>query len=337
MRRSWARAVGVLLALLILGTMTIPAQEKESKYPHVNLATTYEFDPKWPEKPGELPWAAMSSIAVDGNDHIYLLTRTSAPVQVYDTKGKILRSWGKGMQTPHQLRIDPAGNIWITDAGTHVVEKYTADGTLLQTIGTKGKAGRDQSHFNKPTDIAFTSKGDMYVSDGYGNARVVHFDKDGKYLGEWGEAGQGPGQFSIPHSIAVDSEGRVYVADRNNVRIQVFDGQGKFLAQWRNLLVPWTFAMLKGDQLWVCGSSPMQWRKEDSSLGCPPKDQVFMRFDTTGKLQQLFTLPKGIDGLERPGEVNWVHAMAFDSHGNLYLGDIIGKRAQKFALRLPAK
>jgi hypothetical protein len=86
-----------------------------------------------------------------------------------------------------------------------------------------------------------------------------------------------------------------------------------------------------------CGSSPMQWRKEDSALGCPPKDQVFMRFDTTGKLHQLFTLPKGIDGLERPGEVNWVHGIAFDSKGNLYLGDIIGKRAQKFVLRLPQK
>ena len=81
----------------------------------------------------------------------------------------------------------------------------------------------------------------------------------------------------------------------------------------------------------------MTWRKEDKALGCPPKDQVFMRFDTTGKLQQLFTLPKGIDGLERPGEVNWVHALAFDSHGNLYVGDIIGKRAQKFVLRLPVK
>jgi DNA-binding beta-propeller fold protein YncE len=327
--------LGVLLAILAARTAIAPAQEP--KYPHVNLATTYELDPKWPNKPADVPWAAMSSIAVDAKDNVYLLTRTSAPVQVYDATGKFVRSWGEGMKTPHQLRIDQAGNIWVADAGTHVVEKYTADGKLLLTIGTKGKAGRDQTHLNMPTDSAVAASGDLYISDGYGNARVVRFDKDGKYLGEWGELGAGPGQFSIPHSIALDSKGHVFVADRNNVRIQVFDPQGRFLAQWRDLLVPWTFSVTRDDQLWVCGSSPMQWRKEDSSLGCPPKDQVFMRFDTSGKLQQVFTLPKGLDGLERPGEVNWVHALAFDSKGNMYVGDIIGKRAQKFVLRLPAK
>src|SRR5207237_700768 len=155
-----------------------------------------------------------------------------------------------------------------------------------------------------------------------GNARVVVFDKEGKYQFEWGELGHGPGQFSIAHSIATDSKGHVYVADRNNARVQVFDGKGKFLAQWRDLLVPWTFHMTKDDELWVCGSSPMRWRKEDSNLGVPPKDQVCMRFDTTGRLLQLFAIPKGLDGLERPGEVNWVHGIAFDSQGNLYLGDI---------------
>jgi sugar lactone lactonase YvrE len=326
-----------VVCVLLLAAMTVPAQEKEPKYPHVNVAVSYEFDPRWPAKPADMPWAAMSSIAVDRDDNVYLLTRTSAPVQVYDKHGKFLRSWGKGMETPHQLRIDNAGNIWVADVGTHVVEKYTPEGKLLMTIGTKGKAGRDQTHLNMPTDVAIGAFYDVYISDGYGNARVVHYDPEGKYLNEWGEPGQGPGQFSIPHSIALDAQGRIYVADRNNVRIQVFDGKGKFLAQWRDLLVPWTFSMLKGDQLWVCGSSPMQWRKQDTALGCPPKDQVFMRFDTSGTLQQLFTLPKGIDGLERPGEVNWVHGMAFDSQGNMYLGDIIGRRAQRFVLRLPAK
>jgi hypothetical protein len=330
-------SAALLLPALLGGSVFLVAGEKEPKYPHVNLATTWEVDPKWPQKPAELNWAAVSSLAVDAKDNIYVLTRTNAPVQVYDKSGKFLRSWGKGMVTPHQLRFDDAGNIWVADVDTHVVEKYSTDGKVLMTIGTKGKAGRDQTHLNMPTDVAFTANGDVYISDGYGNARVVRFDKSGKYLGEWGEPGQGPGQFSIVHSIAIDSKGIVYVADRNNVRIQVFDGNGKFLAQWRDLVTPWTFTMTKKDELWVCGSSPMQWRKEDGALGCPPKDQVFMRFDTSGKLLQLFTLPKGIDGLERPGEVNWVHGMAFDSAGNMYLGDIIGKRAQKFVLRLPAK
>ena len=93
--------------------------------------------------------------------------------------------------------------------------------------------------------------------------------------------------------------------------------------------------MTKNDEIWVCGSSPMQWRKEDEVLGCPPKDQVFMKFNTDGKMLQLFTLPKGADKMEKPGDVNWVHAIAFDSKGNMYLGDILGKRAQKFVVKRP--
>jgi len=186
-----------------------------------------------------------------------------------------------------------------------------------------------------PTDVAVTPAGDIFVSDGYGNARVVHFDPAGKFVKAWGRLGSRPGEFSIPHSIAVDSRGRLHVADRNNVRIQVFDQQGKLLDVWSNIVVPWGLAMLPNDEMWVCGSSPMQWRPEDSALGCPPKDQVLMRLNTQGKVLQLWTVPKGIDGLERPGELNWVHAIAVDSRGNLYAGDIIGKRAQKFTRVAP--
>jgi hypothetical protein len=231
--------------------------------------------------------------------------------------------------------FDSAGNVWIADIGNHVVEKYTPEGKLLLTLGTKGQAGRDRQHLNQPTDMAFGPAGDVYVSDGYGNSRVVHYDQRGNYVSEWGEFGHAPGQFSTPHAIATDAKGRVYVADRNNVRIQVFDGRGKFIEEWRDLMVPWGFCVTKDDALWVCGSSPMQWRKNDEALGCPPKDQVVMKFNTAGKLLRLITFPKGLDGMERPGELNWVHAIAIDSRGNLYAGDIIGKRAQKFVPRAP--
>ncbi len=324
------------LALGALGALRWSAWAGEPKAPRVNLARTWVVDPKWPAKPADFRWGHVPGIAVDtSRDHVYVFTRSEPPVQVYDAHGKFLRSWGKGIQNPHHIKVDHEGNVWITDIGNHVVEKYTPEGKLLLTVGTKGKAGRDRKHFNKPTDVAVTRQGDFYVSDGYGNARVVHFNGDGEYLGEWGELGYRPGQFSTPHAVAVDSKGRVYVADRNNVRVQVFDRSGKFQAEWRDLIVPWGFCMMPDDHLWVCGSSPMQWRKEDQALGCPPKDQVFMKFTPEGRLVQLFTLPKGLDGLERPGEVNWVHAIALDSRGNLYLGDIIGRRAQKFVLREP--
>jgi DNA-binding beta-propeller fold protein YncE len=256
-------------------------------------------------------------------------------VQVYDADGRFLRAWGKDtIKSAHHIKIDHEGNVWIADIGQHVVQKYTPEGKLLLTLGTKDHAGTDSTHLNMPTDMAITPQGDVFVSDGYGNARVVHFDKQGKFVKAWGKLGSKPGEFSIPHAIAY-CKGRLYVADRNNVRVQVFDPSGKLLDVWQNVITPWGLCVTKDDEIWVCGSSPMQWRKEDAALGCPPKDQVFMKFNADGKLLQLWTVPKGADGLERPGELNWVHAIAVDSRGNLYAGDIKGKRAQKFVRQEP--
>jgi sugar lactone lactonase YvrE len=334
--RRWVAVLALAAALPAAGILLAgPSQQKEPKYPHINLARTWVVDPRWPDKPERFTWGHVPGIAVDAKDRVYVFTRATPPVQVYSADGKYLRGWGEQIKNPHHIKIDPEGNVWITDIGNHVVEKYTPEGKLLLTLGTRGKASRDRAHFNQPTDVAVTRAGDIFVSDGYGNARIVHFDRDGKYVHEWGELGVKPGQFSIPHAIAVDSRGRLYVADRNNVRIQVFDQKGKLLDEWKNLIVPWGFTVTRNDEIWVCGSSPMQWSKDTSTLGVPPKDQIFMRFNGDGKLLELFTLPKGIDGLERPGEVNWVHAIATDSRGNLYLGDIKGRRAQKFVLREP--
>jgi sugar lactone lactonase YvrE len=330
MRRQLA-----LLAALALAPCAAAQDDKDPKYPHVNLATVWEVDAKWPQKPADMLWGHVPGIAVDKDDNVYVFTRTDAPVQVYDPSGKLIRTWGKGIKSAHHIKIDHEGFVWIADVGNHVVEKYTTDGKLLMTIGQKGTAGRDTKHLNRPCDMAIGPDGNVYIADGYGNARVIVFDKTGKFVREWGELGHAPGQFSIVHAIAMDSKGRLYVADRNNVRVQIFDTGGKFLTEWKNLLVPWGFCVTRNDEIWVCGSSPMHWRQTDGALGCPPKDQVFMKFSPAGKLLHLFTLPKGLDGLERPGEVNWVHCIALDSRGNMYLGDIIGRRAQKFVLKTP--
>jgi sugar lactone lactonase YvrE len=336
--QRWSCVVLGALWLFALATAPLVPAAQPPKYPRVNVAVGYELDAKWPQRPASANWGAVPGIAVDAKDNVYVFTREQPPVQVYDAGGKYLRGWGeKSIKNAHHIRIDGQGNVWIADIGNHVVEKYTPEGKLLMTLGTKGQEGRDQAHFNMPTDMAVMPGGDIYVSDGYGNARIVHFDKAGKLLREWGELGPRPGMFSIPHAIVADSKGRLYVADRNNARIQVFDGSGKFLAEWRDLIVPWGLWMTKNDELWVCGSSPMRWRPKDTNLGVPPNDQILMRFNTDGKLLQLVAIPKGADGLERPGEVNWVHCIAVDSLGNLYLGDIKGKRAQKWLLQPPDK
>jgi DNA-binding beta-propeller fold protein YncE len=303
-------------------------------FPRANPSAWYQVDPAWPQRPKEIVWGAMSGVAVDAEDNVWVLARTSPPVQVYRPDGRFVRAWGEGLLgSPHQIKLDRQGNVWLADSGRNVIVQCTAEGRVLRTLGTKGEAGCDERHFDKPTDMAVTPGGEVFVADGYGNARVVHFDKDGKFVKAWGRLGTKPGELSLPHGIALDSQGRLYVADRNNARIQVFAQDGKLLDQWRNVLVPCALWMTKGDQLWACGSSPMAWRPDDNVLGYPPKDQIFMKFDTSGKLLQLWSVPKGEDGQERPGELNWVHGLAVDSKGNIYAVDVYGKRAQKFVLQ----
>lgn len=325
----------VFLALVLfaaLCTLTATGRSGDAPtYPRVDAAVGYKVDPNWPQTPKGSTREAVTGLAIDKNDHVFVFTRSLPPVQVYEAAtGKLVRAWGEEhFKSTHQLRLDAEGNVWAADIGHHQVMQFTPTGRLLRALGTKGVAGKDEKHFNMPTDVAVTPEGDVYVADGYGNARIVHFDKKGKYVKEWGTLGSKPGEFSIPHAI-VYAKGKLYVADRNNSRIQVFDPSGKLLDVWGNLMIPWGLSVTEKGELWACGSSPMRWRPTDKGLGCPPKDQVLMRYTLEGKLQQLWTVPKGVDGKEVPGDLNWVHCIATDSKGNLYAGDIYGKRAQKF-------
>jgi hypothetical protein len=343
-RRAWPVLLGLSVLLQLLDIdRPIRAQAPEGvpdlkrpvrpSYPRINLAAGYEVDPSWPDRPKNLVWGALAGIAIGPSEHVWTFSRGTVPVQVFDSNGKLVRTWGQGQfQEPHQVRIDARGNIWLVDSGLHVVRKFTTEGKPLLTLGAKGQPGEDSTHFNRPTDVAVTTRGDVFVADGYGNNRIVHFDERGRFVKTWGALGVGQGMFSIPHSIAVDSTGRLYVADRNNARVQVFNQSGRFLAEWRDLMVPWHIVVTERDEIHVCGSSPMRWPKlaiPGLIVGIPPKDQLVMVFTPDGRVKRLWTFPKG----QRLGELDWVHAMAVDRRGNLYLGDIQGKRAQKF-LRL---
>lgn len=330
-----------LSTLTVYSTSSHAAERDKGKspdYPRINVAAWYEVDSAWPQKPAEFTWQAVPSVAVDKHDHVYVFTRATPPVQVYTRDGKLVRSWGEDtIKMAHHLKIGDDGNIWVADIGLHVIRKYSPEGKILLTIGTPGVSGDDETHLDKPTDMAIAENGDVFVSDGYGNNRIVHYDADGKFVKTWGSLGTGPDQFSLPHAIAIDSAGRLYVADRNNARVMIYDQQGTLLDSWENVIVPWGFWITAEDHIWVCGASPMPWTHHPdypgASVSCPPKDQVLMKFNPHGKLLQLWTIPKGEDGKERPGEVNWVHGMAVDSQGDIYVGDIIGKRAQKLVLQ----
>lgn len=298
------------------------------------ITSNYAVDPAWPQKPQDFTWAQMPGIAVDVQDQVYIFTRSNPAIQVYKTDGKFLRSWDmEDASGAHFIRVGPEGNIWTTDIKGHVIRKYTPEGKLLLTVGELGRAGTDEMHFDKPTDIAVLATGDIFVSDGYGNRRIIHFDKTGKYVNQWGEAGSKPGQFALPHSIVADSKGRLYVADRENARIQVFDTKGKLLDVWPDLITPWGLYVTKNDEIWVSGSSPVRKDVADEAgewVVTPPPDQVVMKLSPKGKILLLIPLSKTTVAPGKPGELDWVHGIATDSQDNLYLGDIQGRRAQKF-------
>jgi len=293
-----------------------------------------QVDTSWPEKPERYEWAQMPGITLDAEDQVYIFTRSSPAVQVYKTDGKFVRAWDSGDPNgAHFIRIGPEGNVWAANYMEHVIRKHSPDGKVLLTLGQVGVAGNDRGHFNKPTDMAVLPSGDIFVTDGYGNRRVVHFDADGRYVKEWGEEGNKPGQFALPHSIVVDSKRRLYVADRENARIQVFDATGKLLDVWENIVTPWGLWLTKDQELWVCGASCIKKEGTDEHIVLPPPDQVLMKLNLKGEVLRRIPLSKTAVPPGKPGELDWVHGIAVDSKGNFYLGDIQGKRAQRFSLR----
>jgi DNA-binding beta-propeller fold protein YncE len=273
----------------------------------------------------------MPGVAIDARDRIYIFNRHAPAVQVYEADGTFLRAWSpEDANGAHGIRAGPDQTVWTTDIKSHVVRKYDAQGKLLLTLGELGQAGNDERHFDRPTDVAVLPNGEVYVTDGYGNRRVIHFDATGKYLSQWGAAGTGPGQFALPHAIVADSRHRLYVADRENARIQVFDPSGKLLDVWANLVAPWGLHLTRDDELWVCGSSAVAKDKPGEWAVLPPPDQVVMKLNLKGEVLLRAPLRKTAAPPGQAGEVDWVHGIAVDAKGNLYLGDIQGHRVQKF-------
>ena len=148
--------------------------------------------------------------------------------------------------------------------------------------------------------MAMSPEDEIFFIDGYGDRRVVHFDKQGRYVKSWGSYGTEPGQFVLPHAIALDSAGLLYVADRNSGRIQIFDQQGKFLDQWENIIMPWGLSINAADEIWVCGSSPHWWRRNGAYKEY--KDQVFMRFSTDGRVRRVYSIPLGENDDPKPAD-----------------------------------
>jgi hypothetical protein len=164
------------------------------------VVVEYDVVPEWPKRPEHVSGKGwVSGIAVDAQDQVWFFRKGPDPVQVYTAEGEFVRTWGRDLfVNPHQMRIDHEGNVWVADFGLHVVQKYSPNGKELLTIGIRGEKGEDDRHFNMPTDMVVTRSGDIFVTDGYGNRRIVHFKADGTFVKTFGAAGPEPGKSSCP-------------------------------------------------------------------------------------------------------------------------------------------
>ncbi len=214
----------------------------------------FRYQPRtaWEQLPDGWSFVEVAAVAVDSRGTVVVFNRGEHPVILLNPDGSFQGAWGHGLfQRAHGLCIAPDDTAYFIDDLDHTVKQFTLDGKPLLKLGTSGSpSGTGATSmdyrsirtagapFHYPTDLAIAPDGDLYVADGYGNSRVHRFSPDGRLIQSWGEPGSGPGQFKVPHGIAVDAAGRVFVADRENCRVQIFSGNGEYLAEWTNLARP---------------------------------------------------------------------------------------------------
>ncbi len=283
-------------------------------------AHRYEVVEGWPTLPAEVRLGEVAGVAVDDRDRVYLFNRGPHPMVVVDRDGRFLQSWGHDLfRRPHGVHVAADGAIYCTDEGTHTVAKCTLDGRLLLRLGIPDRPAPAMSGrpFHRCTHTALAPDGAIYVTDGYGNAAVHKFAADGRYLFSWGQPGCDLGEFNLPHNVLCDPEGWVYVADRENHRIQIFDGDGHYETQWNNLHRPSALCALPGS---CCSCAVgeigpyLPVNRDTPNLG--PRISFLVDGTRTGKLDSQGGPGNG------PGQFASPHGLAVDSLGDLYVGEV---------------
>ena len=256
----------------------------------------------WGKGPEGRELGVVSGLAVDSQDRVYVVDRQPNPaIVIFDRDGRFLSAWGEEIfPLPHAIWIDANDRLYIADCEDHTVRICTADGEVLQTLGTPGQAGAPGLPFNQPTRAAVAPSGEIYVSDGYGQHQVHRFSADGTLLQTWGEKGSESGQFTLPHSVFVSQDGRVWVPDREpNNRIQIFDAEGTFLEEWPGRLFPCDLYVDQDGAVYVA---------ENGGVSV---------FNQEGRLLSCWTATGGPDDVNHGAHAIWV-----DRHGDIYVGEV---------------
>lgn len=246
---SWkTQAQTALYTIILVVASGCAGEETPEGGETASASESYRGVADWPNLPPEVEFGDMSGVDVDSHGHVLVVHRGDRGFSSADDQGRIpepvvvtleansgnvVQAWGENtFGVPHGLTIDHEDNVWITDVALHQIFKFSHDGELLLTVGQAGVPGWDETHFNRPTQVAVLPDGSFYVGDGYVNSRIAKFDAEGEFEFEWGEPGTGPGQFDNPHGVVIGLDGNVIVSDRENSRLQLFTPDGTFISEW---------------------------------------------------------------------------------------------------------
>lgn len=305
---------------------------------------THEYVEGWAKIPAGWDLIEVLAVAVDSHDRLFAFTRSEHQVAVFDREGNFLYSWGEGVcSRPHGLFVGPDDSFYCLDDFDHTLRKCTTGGKVLMTLGEKGTpsdtgyqpgnylsvkhGGRP---FNRPTSVALSPEGALYVTDGYANCRVHKFSPEGKLLFSFGEPGSGPGQFRLVHGIAIDPRGTLYVGDRMNSRIQLFSPTGEYLAEWNDVYQPNDLFIDPQERLFVAEIG----YRADLPLPGPtpaPGESPYGRV-TVRNLKGEILLTISASDPRIPGGFLSPHGLRQDSRGDLYVGEVSATRAKNQGL-----
>ena len=313
--------LALLFAFLLCGSAALAQRPSDPALliPETAPQLDYVAVPNPVTVPAGTTMGAAAAVAFDAKGHLYVLTRGAQAFFEFDPNGAFVRAFGDKMFTrSHGLKIDRDGNLWATDVGGHVVVKLNPAGQVLLTLGTRGEAGEwneaaGSRKLNQPNDVAIAANGDVFVVQGHtpgakGDARVLKFDKDGRFIKSWGGKGKEPGQFDVAHGAAFDAKGLLWVMDRENQRIEIFDGEGTFVRQLTYKGLPCSVAI--------------------------GRDNIYMVNGFAGQVVQLDLSGKVLAATGKPGtalgEFGEAHFIAISPKGDLYVADSVNGALVKF-------
>jgi DNA-binding beta-propeller fold protein YncE len=336
------------IAFLAIGGFSVA----QTTAPTNSLPNPYRSIENWGTLPDGRRWGSTSAVAIDPDGtSVWVGERCGEarppsridpgqpfacaeskldPILKFDASGRLLKSFGAGLLLfPHGLHVDRDGNVWVTDGlgrggKGHQVFKFSPDGKLLLTLGKAGAPGSGPDEFNAPSAIVTAPNGDIFVADGHGgntNARIVKFDNNGKFIKTWGKKGSGPGEFDVPHAIAMDSQGRLFVGDRQNNRIQIFDQDGTFLAEWTQFSRPSGIYIDGQDNIYVADSESESVSKNHDGW----KRGIRIGSARDGSVTALIP-----DPVEKSNTTSAAEGVVADAAGNIYGAEVGPKRMMKY-------